>query len=259
MLAETFVDHAVTYEYPPDGGKIPIVDPYDGCTVGCPYCFQLRDETWNKELQVKTNIPDLLSRELRNWDKKEPVYIGSRCDPYMEIERKYRLTRQCLIELDRLEIPCMVTTKAGTDLIERDLDIIRRMGQRFTLLLGLSNLGQIRRAQDSSEIHNIGLANRLHRAGIRVWVFITPILPGITDVEKMIAALDEEIPVFLDKVRVLPDTRPAETLERFIARRLPHLTAAYNEIIYNDKDVYYERVRAQWKGSQRVRFVFDPN
>ena len=31
---------AIGYEYPPDGGKVPVLDAYDGCQLGCPYCFQ---------------------------------------------------------------------------------------------------------------------------------------------------------------------------------------------------------------------------
>ncbi|MNO70196.1 hypothetical protein D3C76_610700 [compost metagenome] len=126
----------------------------------------------------------------------------------MEIERKYQLTRKCLIELSKLNLKCMVTTKAGSKLIFRDIDVIKPMGNKFTLLLGLSNLQQLSKIDDYTLMSNIQTANQLHRMGITVWVFITPILPGITDVDLMINAIDQDIPVFLDKVRLKRNTRP---------------------------------------------------
>ncbi|MFC3746195.1 radical SAM protein [Paenibacillus sp. GCM10012306] len=257
MLKEILVSKAMTYEYPPDGGTVPIIDPYDGCTVGCPYCFQLEDEEWNIDLKVKLNIADILQDELMNWNKEDTVYLGSKCDPYMEIDRKYQLTRKCLIELSKLNLKCMVTTKAGSKLIYRDLDVIKAMGNKFTLLLGLSNLQQLKQVDDYTLISNIQTANELHRMGIRVWAFITPILPGITNVELMMNALDKDIPVFLDKVRLNRETKPALTLERFINKHYPELANQYQDIIYNDVDIYYDQVRAMWDGDQRVKFVFE--
>lgn len=256
MRKERVVSGAVSYEYPPDGGSLPVIDPYDGCTIGCPYCFQLEDEAWNACLDIKLNIADILPGELARFNKEDTIYIGSRCDPYMEVERSYQLTRQCLVEISRLQIRCMVTTKAGTELIVRDLDVIESMGERFTLLLGLSNLQQLRQIEDYSLISNIQTANLLHRRGIRVWAFITPILPGITDVDRMIHALDPGIPVYLDKLRVNSHTRPAQRLESFIRTEYPHLENTYQEIIYQNNDPYYEAIRKKWYNDERVHFVF---
>ena len=257
MLKEIVVDRAVTYEYPPDGTTVPIIDPYDGCTLKCPYCFQLNDEDWNRHIQVKQNIADLLPQELIHWNKEKTVYLGSRCDPYMELERSYQLTRKCLMELAKLNLDCMVTTKSGSKLIFRDLDIIKAMGNKFTLLLGLSNLEQLQKSDDFTLMSNIQTANQMHQMGIRVWVFITPILPGITDVDLMINALNPDIPVFLDKVRVKPNTKPARTLESYIKRHYPHLVGIYDDIIYKDRDVYYESNRTRWSNQYRIKFVFE--
>ncbi|OKP94396.1 radical SAM protein [Paenibacillus sp. P46E] len=255
MLKEICVSSAMTYEYPPDGGTLPIIDPYDGCTIGCPYCFQLEDENWNKNLNVKLNIADILGKEFIHWNQEDIVYLGSKCDPYMEIERKYQLTRKCLIELSKLDVKCMVTTKAGSKLIYRDLDVVKPMGDKFTLLLGLSNLEQLKKVDDYSLMSNIQTANELHRKGINIWAFITPILPGITDVDLMIHALDKDIPVFLDKVRIGKNTGP--TLDKFIGNHYPQLAGTYKEIINNNTDVYYDQIREKWYGDQRVKFVFE--
>lgn len=257
MIKEIVVDRALTNEYPPDGSTIPIIDPYDGCTLKCPYCFQLRDETWNRHIYVKRNIADLLPTELRHWNQEETVYLGSRCDPYMELERNYQLTRQCLMELAKLNLNVMVTTKSDSQLIFRDLDIIEGMGNRFTLLLGLSNLKQLQQQDEVSLLGNIQTANQLHRMGVQVWVFITPILPGITDVDAMIDALDHDIPVFLDQVRIHHNTKPAITMEAYIKRHHPHLANVYHDIIHQGSDVYYEGIRNKWSNNRRIKFVFE--
>lgn len=256
MIKEIIVERALTFEYPPDGTAVPIIDPYDGCTLNCPYCFQLADEDWNRHIHVKQNIADLLPQEFIHWNKEETVYLGSRCDPYMELERRYQLTRQCLMELTKLNLHVMVTTKSDSGLIFRDLDIIKAMEGKFTLLLGLSNLKQLRESDDCTHIGNIQTANELHRMGVKVWVFITPILPGITDVDAMIEALDHDIPVFLDKVRIRQNTKPAVTMGAYIKRHYPHLVNVYDDIIHRDSDVYFEGIKEKWSNHERIKFVF---
>lgn len=195
MIKEIIVNEAITNEYPPDGGHVPIIDPYDGCTIGCPYCFQLNNSEWNKNLLIKTNIPEMISKNLVHWPKDKTIYIGSKCDPYMNVEEKYQLTRQCIIELSKLKIPTMITTKSNLDIIFRDIDILKGYSTDLTILLGLSNLNEL--SKNKNDNKNIKMANELYKLGIKVWAFIAPILPGITDVELMINSLHDDIPVYL--------------------------------------------------------------
>lgn len=257
MIKKVNVNNALSYEYPPDGSEIPIIDPYDGCTMGCPYCFQLGDKNWNKALYVKVNIAERVREDLKEWPKDKIVYIGSKCDPYMKIEKEYELTRKCLTELSQMNIPCMLTTKAGSDIIFRDIDIINKFKDNFTLLLGLSNLKQLNNIQNYSELKNIQVANQLHRLGIKVWIFITPILPGITDVTAMINALDKDIPIYLDKVRLEKNSLPAARMLLYIKKNNPSLKSKYENIIYKMKDPYYEQVKEEWIGNSRIKFIFD--
>lgn len=257
MLKEVYAKEAITFEYPPDGGTIPIIDHYDGCTIGCPYCFQRNDLNWNKDLIIKLNMPELIKEELKDWDKEKPIYIGSKCDPYMEIEKKYELTRKCLIELNKLHIATMITTKAHHEIIFRDIDVLKNYEADLTLLLGLSNLNQLSSLEESHAVKNIELANTLHEQGIKVWTFITPILPGITDVNKMIENLNKDIPVFLDKLRIKKDSIPAKKMIEYINSKYPNLKSIYEDIILNDKNEYINELRSAWKNNSRIKFVFD--
>lgn len=256
MIKEIYSKEAITFEYPPDGGTIPIIDPYDGCTMGCPYCFQMNDKNWNKDLIIKLNMPQLIKEQLKDWDLEKTIYIGSKCDPYMEIEKSYELTRKCLIELSELKIPTMITTKAHYDLIFRDIDILKKYKADLTILLGLSNMNQLSTSEKSHTIKNIQVANTLHEQGLKVWVFITPILPGITDVKKMIGELNKDIPVFLDKLRIERDSIPMQKMLGCISNKYPELKDVYEDIIFNDSDEFISELRNEFKNNSRVKFVF---
>lgn len=257
MIKEIEVNELITYEYPPDGGKVPIIDPYDGCSLQCPYCFQFYDEQWSKDILIKTNIHRLIETELPNWDKTETIYIGSRCDPYMPMEEKYGITQKCLKELDKLRIPCMIVTKSATKALYRDIDILQNYSSDLTMVFGISNLEQLKNTPHCWEIKNIETINHLHDLGIKVWAFITPILPGITDVEKIIEHIHEDIPVFLDKARLEKDKKPAQNMVSYIKKNYPQLTTDYERIVDQEKDSYCEYLKGIYAKNPRVRFVFD--
>ena len=252
-ICETTVLDPITYEEPPDGGKTPIVDPYDGCTLCCPYCFQLSDENWNRNLYAHMNIADLLHDRLAAWDKEETIYLGSRCDPYMQIEETYGLTRKCLRILNELRINTMITTKADHRLIFRDLDILTNFGAEITVLMGISNVSQLGKGAQND---NILTANKLAESGVTVWGFITPVLPYIMDVDSIIEALSPGIPVFLDKLRIRNGTVQADNMRRFIGRQYPEYAKHYDEIIDANNEGYYSELINRYAGHSRVKILF---
>jgi len=78
------------------------VNPYTGCTHGCHYCyarfikrFSGINEEWGRFVHVKINAPELLAREIKR-KKKGEVWISGVCDPYQPVEKRYKLTQQCL-------------------------------------------------------------------------------------------------------------------------------------------------------------------
>ena len=203
MIKEIMVENPITYEMQPDGSETPIVDPYDGCQLYCPYCFQLDDTSWNKDIYVNVNIADALKERLASWVKTDEIYIGSRCDPYMQLEEKYGLTRKCLSVLSDLKINTMIVTKSDNNLIFRDIDILCNFGADLTVLLGIANINQIGKGILND---NIRTANKLHESGVPVWVFITPVLPYVMNVEEIISELHGDIPIYLDKLRIKNNT-----------------------------------------------------
>ena len=85
------------------------LNPYMGCVHRCTFCyvraFEARadrpaDDRYGRSIRVKTNIADVLRRELArpSW-RRDHVAIGAATDPYQPAEGRYRLTRACLVEL----------------------------------------------------------------------------------------------------------------------------------------------------------------
>jgi len=253
MIKEVSVSDPITCEGQPDGGRTPIIDPYDGCQFCCPYCFRFCDDTWNNDIFVNINIADLLKDKLRTWDKNETIYIGSRCDPYMPLEEKYRLTRSCLKVLDELQINTMITTKSDNRLIFRDIDIIKNFSAQMTILIGITNINQIDKGALSQ---NIQTANELSDNGVTVWAFITPVLPYIMDVEEIISALSPNIKmIFLDKLRIFNPVG-AKKMADFIERQYPNFMEKYNKIINEKDEDYFNELVSKYSDNDRIKILF---
>jgi DNA repair photolyase len=201
-------------------------------------------------------MPELVRRDLDDWPREEPVHVGSRCDPYMPLEGRYRLTRNCLIALSELRIPCYVCTKSDPDIISRDLDIMKNYQAKFIVVLGLSNLNQIENAESCSRTKNIEFARRLHTLGIEVWAFIMPVLPEITDVHAMIEAIPEEISIWLFKLQANADTISGRRLIIFIKKKYPHLIQLYENILQGEDDVYFQDLKDDLIDNPRINFPY---
>ena len=104
------------------------LNPYRGCQHSCCYCYvpnilRIDRNKWGSFVDVKTNIPVILSNELR---KKKPGVVGlsTVTDPYQPVERKYNLTRYCLEQLLIHNFPVHIQTKS--DLVLKDIDLISK-------------------------------------------------------------------------------------------------------------------------------------
>lgn len=259
MIKEINCEKAIDYEYQPDGGKTPVIDAYDGCQLSCPYCFQWQDPNWNREILVKTNFPEILARELETWDTSQTLYIGSRSDPYMPLEGQYRLTRKTIKVLLAHDIPCILSTKSNAQAFFDDIDLFLEYGDKLILCLGQANLAHLQCINKTQELPNIRTANELARLGINTWIFITPILPGITDVKAMIDALPEYMPVYLDKLRLDTGSVSERRFFDHLGRFYPELETRYYTMMREGTDRYYAELKEMYKGEPRVKFVFGEN
>ena len=82
------------------------INPYRGCEHGCVYCFARPTHAFvglsagldfEAKLFAKPDAPRLLEREMaKEGYQPRTIAIGTNTDPYQPIERKLRITCQCL-------------------------------------------------------------------------------------------------------------------------------------------------------------------
>jgi DNA repair photolyase len=185
IQSKTILSNSQIYPY--------VVNPYVGCQHGCTYCyarfikrFTHHHEPWGNFVDIKINAPDLLRKEITR-KKPKRVWVSGVCDPYQPVEGKYKLTRQCLEILLKEGWP--VTVQTRSPLVLRDLDIFTG---RNELEVGLS----VTTADDSIRKlfepyappikERIRALDELHRAGIRNYVMIAPMLPGAEDLAELL-------------------------------------------------------------------------
>ena len=112
-------------------------NPYGSCSFNCLYCY-IRGSKYGQNLEaslsVKTNAVEILDRQLFNRAKKNQygiIVLSSATDPYLQIEKKYELTRSALKVILKHRFPVHVITKS--DLIERDFDLLKAIDKTAIL------------------------------------------------------------------------------------------------------------------------------
>jgi DNA repair photolyase len=163
--------------------------PYIGCRSGCEFCYSRggyylgkRDpETFDTLIQVKTNAPDLLRRELA---RRTPDIIS--CGDWQQpAEERYGLSRRMLEVVLEFGFPLLVIERSP--LLTRDLDLLTEINKRSWagVVLSFSNVDPV--LKNAFEPRSPGIDQRLQtleqlaRAGILAGMSLMPILPFIGD------------------------------------------------------------------------------
>ncbi len=247
------------------------LNPYKGCGHGCSYCYarayhtylDLPPSSFETQLFAKTNVAAVLRRELRrpSW-RGESIAIGTGTDPYQPIEGQYRLTRQCLQELAEVDNPGSITTK-GT-LVIRDIDVIGELARRtnFTVHISLISLDAelLRRLEPGAPppASRLRAIERLSAAGIPVSVFLSPVLPGITDrtdqIEAVVHAAAEHgaRDVWTSTLRLGPGVK--EHFMDRLAADFPNLVSSYTRLYGSTMGApigYQLRIQNELDGARR--------
>ena len=183
--------------------KIPGYDycmnPYVGCTHGCVYCYasfmcRFTDHrgNWGEFLDFKINFPDVLARQLGGRSRRKgKVLVGTVTDAYQPAEAQYGITRSSLnILVDHPLLEVHILTKS--DLVRRDIAILHKLTAcevGFTITTMDKNISRVLEPGASPPDLRLEAAGALMKAGIPVWVFAAPLLPGLTDTEASLKTL----------------------------------------------------------------------
>jgi DNA repair photolyase len=194
--------------------KLPGVDycfnPYIGCTHRCIYCYARfmgrftghPNEEWGTYLDWKINAPDLLKKEvLKIKERNGTVIIGSVTDCYQSIEKKLKLTRQCLEIFLEHQIPISILTK--NSLVKRDFDLLKQF-KNCELGISISILNEeyqkILEPGASSPQERITILEEAHSLGIKTYAFLGPIHPFLTDLESIFKEVDPFVKFIMGEV-----------------------------------------------------------
>jgi DNA repair photolyase len=135
-------------------------------------------EPWGEFVDVKVNAPELLRQELQK-KKRDRVWVSGVCDPYQPLEAHYKITRQCLEILAEQGWPVIIQTRSP--LVLRDLDIFRSATD-FEVGLSVTtaddSIRKIFEPNSPPIEERIAALDELHRAGVRTYAMIAPVLPG---------------------------------------------------------------------------------
>ncbi len=181
-----------------------------------------------------------MRKELSNpkW-KKELVNLGSICDPYQPIEKKYQITREMLKEFSRYKVPLTIATKSN--LISRDIDIITEMSKEtyVDVVISISSINdQIRKQiepRTTSTQGRLKLAEELSSFSINVGILLMPIIPFLNDSDEDLEELFSEISKVKPKY-VIPGIMYLTSSPK--KRFLEFIEMVHPKLLPNFKDYY---------------------
>ena len=222
------------------------INPYRGCEFGCRYCYARythefmglnRWEEFEEKIYVKRDAARILARELTPERLNgQSIALGTATDPYQPAERRYGVTRSLLAVMAMArDLRLSITTKS--DLITRDIDLLRRIAKHSSLHVSITvttldrRLARILEFRAPTPELRLEALRTLRQAGITAGINIAPIMPDITDnkanLEAVIAAAREHEAshVFANVLFLKPSAQQA--FFPFLEQHFPHLRKRY--------------------------------
>jgi DNA repair photolyase len=227
-----------------------VINPYVGCIHSCMFCyahfmkrFTGHQEEWGDFIDVKINAPDLIPKKATKY-KGKYIFLSSVTDPYLPLERRYKLTRRIIEKLIPLKPVLGILTKS--DLILRDIDLIKQF-QSSEVGFSFSTLDEKIRKKVEPGAKPIKMRikalKEIHDTKIKTYVFISPILPYLTDWKDIIEKTRDHADYFMFENLNITGTVWA-SVKHFLEEKYPDLTQKYREIYFRDNH-YWEIVEEE--------------
>ena len=172
---------------------------YRGCQHGCIYCdarslcYQMNHVF--EDIEVKENALELLEASLKSKRKPCMIATGVMSDPYMPLEKKLGMTRQALELIAKYGFGATVLTKS--DLVLRDLDLFQKINGKAKAVLQMSltmtdpEMSRILEPNVCPTGRRIEVLREFQKAGVPRVVWMSPIVPFLTDTRENIQSLVE--------------------------------------------------------------------
>ncbi|HEX6880905.1 MAG TPA: radical SAM protein [Terriglobales bacterium] len=247
------------------------VNPYRGCEFACKYCYarythefmEIRDSVeFEKQIYIKqgncpslvdgpgpsaesqgsfkpgANLRYLLRRDLKKVKSGEEIAIGTATDPYQPAERRYEVTRTLLEEF-ALHSGFDIGIVTKSDLIVRDIDVLRRVAKNNRLFVNLTittldvDLARVLEPRAPRPDLRLKALQALSVSGIDAGVICAPVLPGITDkgraLEDLVAATARHGGKYIFANPLFLKPCSANVFLPFLEKEFPHLVQEYKQ------------------------------
>ncbi len=165
-----------------------VINQYVGCGHSCSYCyarFMARWKgygNWGTWVEAKMNAPELVKNRRVNGR----VFMSSVSDAYQPVEKALELTREILKNLDK-GINLSILTKS--DLVLRDIDLLKQFKNvevGFTINSFEGEEKKLFEPGSPTNNKRVDAMKILKANGIKVFAFVSPIIPGLIDIEEII-------------------------------------------------------------------------
>jgi len=238
------------------------VNPYLGCEHGCVYCYARfmsrmghAGEEWGSFVDIKVNALERLRVEAPR-RRQGVVLLSSVTDPYQPLERKFQLTRGSLQILQEHQFPVTVQTKS--DLVLRDLDLLRRFDDCEVGLTITTTDEGVRRVFEprASPVHaRLAALRKLSEAGIATYAFLGPLLPYLSEdgLPDLLDGLAESVGrVIVDRLNIKCGN--LSPIRRALSGHYPHLQPMFESALPSSSE-YYDRLKKDVTAMCRERAI----
>ncbi len=237
-----------------------VINPYVGCPHGCKYCyasfmkrFTGHKEEWGSFIDIKRCSKKLNKKKLEH----KQIFLSSVTDCYNSYEKEYMLTRNILEEL--VDIDCYLSISTKSNLILRDIDLLKRM-KHLTVAISINTVDEkFRRDMDnaSSIKDRLETLKILHANGIYTILFMSPIFPYITDFKKIIEISKDYVEEYWFENLNLRGSYKQKILD-YISSNYPLYLNDYEEIYKRGNKDYWKNLSeeiAEYCKKNRVHYT----
>jgi DNA repair photolyase len=237
------------------------INPFRGCEFGCKYCYarytheflqpqpiaavpsgayDAPQQPWalafEREIYLKENAAWLLEQELRKIDPQQEIALGTATDPYQPIERRVGITRS-LLEVFARHAGHKLGIVTKSSLITRDIDLLIKIAQHNTLVVHVTittaDAKLARKLEPRAPRPDLRFeaVRKMREAGITAGLLCSPLLPGINDSSRSLAAVASRAAAagasFLGAHPLFLKSCSRPTYLSFVREHFPHLAADY--------------------------------
>lgn len=225
-----------------------VANPYGGCTHNCRYCyasfmkrFTGHEEPWGEFLDIKEYESNKLPKSLTG----KTILLSSVTDPYNPYETKYHKSREILECLRGTDAHVEILSKS--DLMVRDLDLLKQIPD-LSVGISLNTLDddfcKAMEPRAPSVQRRLKALKTLHDAGIKTYLFISPIFPYITDIRLLVNSVKGSVDKICFENLNLRGSAKKEIL-RYVAEKYPQYLDGYNAIYHKGDLSYWEHLESE--------------